>query len=90
MKKILTALFCISSLAFSSPLYAHNETTCKQVKFQSTDSTWAGHYYLQGVMEVGSELCRRNMVEKWQLYWFKSSSQICQKPRNIPNPFRNS
>ena len=34
MKKILTALFCISSLAFSSQLYAHNETTCKQVKFQ--------------------------------------------------------
>ena len=68
MKKILTALFCISSLAFSSPLFAHNETTCKQVKFQSTDSTWAGHYYLQGVMEVGSELLLEpNGKFKWYL-----------------------
>ena len=68
MKKILTALFCISSLAFSSQLYADNETTCKQVKFQSTDSTWAGHYYLQGVMEVGSELLLEpNGKFKWYL-----------------------
>ena len=68
MKKMLTALFFISSLAFSSQLYANNETVCTEVKFQTTDSAWAGHYYLQGVMEVGSELLLEpNGKFKWYL-----------------------
>lgn len=50
------------------PLYANDATDCKEVKFQATDQAWTGHYYLQGVMEVGSELLLQDHGKfKWYL-----------------------
>ena len=56
----ISKLLCIIALSFATPLYAksndENQTSCQEVKFLDSAQAWAGHYYLQGVMEVGSEL----------------------------------
>lgn len=68
MYQAISKIACVLALCCTTPLYANDETTCKEVKFQSTDQTWAGHYYLQGVMEVGSELLlESNGRFKWYL-----------------------
>ena len=60
MHTSISKLLCIIALSCTMPLYAksndENQTSCQEVKFQDADQVWAGHYYLQGVMEVGSEL----------------------------------
>lgn len=49
-------LFLISALFPACQLYANMESLCKEARFQPADNAWVGHYYLEGVMEVGSEL----------------------------------
>lgn len=66
MNRIISRIFLISALFPACQLYANdallnnkppnNESLCKEVKFQPAANAWIGHYYLQGVMEVGSEL----------------------------------
>jgi len=56
MNRIPCWLLLISALFLPCQLYANIESVCKEVKFQPADNAWAGHYYLEGVMEVGSEL----------------------------------
>ena len=56
MNRILFRLCLISALFPASQLYANVESVCKEVRFQPADNAWVGHYYLEGVMEVGSEL----------------------------------
>lgn len=109
MYQPISKIVCVLALCCTTPLYANDATDCKEVKFQATDQAWTGHYYLQGVMEVGSELllqdhgkfkwylavgsfrpiCRRHMVEKWQLYWLKSIAEIHQTVRNFSYSFKH-
>ncbi|RZG49190.1 hypothetical protein EXG28_06450, partial [Acinetobacter baumannii] len=56
MKNIFAPLLLVSTAIFSAHIYAEPTSTCKEVKFQKADQAWSGHYYLHGVMEVGSEL----------------------------------
>ena len=56
MKNIFAPLLLVSTAIFSAQIYAEPTSTCKEVKFQKADQAWSGHYYLHGVMEVGSEL----------------------------------
>ena len=68
----ISKLLCVIALSCTTPLYAksndENQTSCQEVKFQDTAQAWAGHYYLQGVMEVGSELLLEpNGKFKWYL-----------------------
>ncbi len=76
----ISKLLCIIALSCTTPLYAksndQNQTSCQEVKFQDVAQVWAGHYYLNGVMEAGSELLLEPMVEKWQLHWFKGTAKI--------------
>ena len=86
----ISKLFCIIALSCTTPLYAksndQNQTSCQEVKFQDTAQAWAGHYYLQGVMEVGSELLlETNGKFKWYLavgsldqYAFESKNRTKQ------------
>ncbi|MDA1587504.1 hypothetical protein PDK27_27545, partial [Bacillus cereus group sp. TH230-1LC] len=72
MHTSISKLLCIIALSCTMPLYAksndENQTSCQEVKFQDADQVWAGHYYLQGVMEVGSELLLENNGKfKWYL-----------------------
>ena len=68
MYQPISKIVCVLALCCTTPLYANDETICKEVNFQSKDQTWAGHYYLQGVMEVGSELLLEpNGKFKWYL-----------------------
>jgi hypothetical protein len=62
------------------------------VKFQKADQVWSGHYYLNGVMEVGSELLLQpNGKFQWMLAvgaldqyaegtWWKNGDCIGLKP----------
>ncbi len=57
MKNIFARLLLLSTVILSAQVYADAaNTSCKEVKFQKADEAWSGHYYLHGVMEVGSEL----------------------------------
>ncbi|NUG01762.1 hypothetical protein [Acinetobacter oleivorans] len=57
MKNIFARLLLLSTVILSAQVYADvANTTCKEAKFQQADQAWSGHYYLNGVMEVGSEL----------------------------------
>lgn len=57
MKNIFARLLLLSTFIVSAQVYADvANTSCKEVKFQKADQVWSGHYYLNGVMEVGSEL----------------------------------
>ena len=68
MYRPMSAILFVLGFCCTAPLYANDQTFCKEVQFQATDQTWAGHYYLQGVMEVGSELLLQdNGKFKWYL-----------------------
>lgn len=68
MKKMLSRLLLASALLCSAPLHAGDETACAAAEFKQADSAWAGHYYLNGVMEVGSELLLKpDGTFKWYL-----------------------
>ena len=68
MYRPISAILFALGFCCTAPLYANDQTFCKEVQFQATDQTWAGHYYLQGVMEVGSELLLQdNGKFKWYL-----------------------
>ena len=67
MNRILFRLCLISALFPASQLYANVESVCKEVRFQPAN-VWVGHNYLEGVMEVGSELLLQpNGKFKWYL-----------------------
>ena len=68
MYQPISKIVCVLALCCTTPLYANHATDCKEVKFQATDQAWTGHYYLQGVMEVGSELLLQDHGKfKWYL-----------------------
>lgn len=68
MYQPISKIVCVLALCCTTPLYANDATDCKEVKFQATDQAWTGHYYLQGVMEVGSELLLQDHGKfKWYL-----------------------
>ena len=68
MYQPIPKIVCVLALCCTTPLYANDATDCKEVKFQATDQAWTGHYYLQGVMEVGSELLLQDHGKfKWYL-----------------------
>lgn len=92
MMNIFARLLLISTIAISSQIYAEPTSTCKEVKFQKADEAWSGHYYLNGVMEVGSELLLQPDGKfKWMLAvgaldqyaegtWWKNGDCIGLKP----------
>ncbi|WP_127493580.1 hypothetical protein [Acinetobacter calcoaceticus] len=92
MMNIFARLLLLSTIAISSQIYAEPTSTCKEVKFQQSDQAWSGHYYLNGVMEVGSELLLQPDGKfKWMLAygaldqyaegtWWKNSNCIGLKP----------
>lgn len=68
MYQPISKIVCVLALCCTTSLYANDATDCKEVKFQETDQAWTGHYYLQGVMEVGSELLLQDHGKfKWYL-----------------------
>lgn len=68
MYQPISKIVCVLALCCTTSLYANDATDCKEVKFQATDQAWTGHYYLQGVMEVGSELLLQDHGKfKWYL-----------------------
>lgn len=85
-------LLLLSTIAISSQIYAEPTSVCKEVKFQQADQAWGGHYYLNGVMEVGSELLLQSDGKfKWMLAygaldqyaegtWWKNGNCIGLKP----------
>lgn len=93
MKNIFARLLLVSTVILSAQVNADvANTTCKEVKFQKTDEAWSGHYYLHGVMEVGSELLLQPDGKfKWMLAvgaldqyaegsWWKNGDCIGLKP----------
>ncbi|WP_445406985.1 hypothetical protein [Acinetobacter seifertii] len=93
MKNIFVRLLLLSTVILSAQVYADvANTTCKEVKFQKSDEVWSGHYYLHGVMEVGSELLLQPDGKfKWMLAvgaldqyaegsWWKNGDCIGLKP----------
>lgn len=89
---IFARLLLLSTIAISSQIYAEPTSVCKEVKFQQADQAWGGHYYLNGVMEVGSELLLQPDGKfKWILAygaldqyaegtWWKNGNCIGLKP----------
>ncbi len=89
---IFAQLLLLSTIAISSQIYAEPTSVCKEVKFQQADQAWSGHYYLNGVMEVGSELLLQPDGKfKWMLAygaldqyaegtWWKNDNCIGLKP----------
>lgn len=68
MKKFLTSTLLATSCLFTAHSHADIETTCQQPKSEKASTAWSGHYYLQGVMEVGSELLLKpDGTFKWYL-----------------------
>ncbi|MGU3310898.1 hypothetical protein [Acinetobacter sp. M5A5_2a] len=92
MMNIFARLLLLSMIAISSQIYAEPTSVCKEVKFQQADQAWSGHYYLNGVMEVGSELLLQPDGKfKWMLAygaldqyaegtWWKNGNCIGLKP----------
>ncbi|MEE9885344.1 MULTISPECIES: hypothetical protein [Acinetobacter] len=93
MKNIFARLLLLSTVILSAQVYADvANITCKEVKFQKADEAWRGHYYLHGVMEVGSELLLQPDGKfKWMLAvgaldqyaegtWWKNGDCIGLKP----------
>ncbi|WP_336040144.1 hypothetical protein [Acinetobacter calcoaceticus] len=92
MMNIFARLLLLSTIAISSQIYAEPTSVCKEVKFQQADQAWSGHYYLNGVMEVGSELLLQPDGKfKWMLAygaldqyaegtWWKNGNCIGLKP----------
>ncbi|UGQ31616.1 hypothetical protein [Acinetobacter calcoaceticus] len=92
MMNIFARLLLLSTIAISSQIYAEPTSVCKEVKFQKADQAWGGHYYLNGVMEVGSELLLQPDGKfKWMLVvgaldqyaegtWWKNGNCIGLKP----------
>ncbi len=89
---LFARLLLLSTIAISSQIYAEPTSVCKEVKFQQADQAWSGHYYLNGVMEVGSELLLQPDGKfKWMLAygaldqyaegtWWKNGNCIGLKP----------
>ncbi|WP_454665746.1 hypothetical protein [Acinetobacter calcoaceticus] len=89
---IFARLLLLSTIAISAQVYAEPTSVCKEVKFQQADQAWGGHYYLNGVMEVGSELLLQPDGKfKWMLAygaldqyaegtWWKNGNCIGLKP----------
>jgi len=94
MMNIFARLLLVSTIAISSQIYADAAGICKEVKFQQADQAWSGHYYLNGVMEVGSELLLQPDGKfKWMLAygaldqyaegtWWKNGNCIGLKPES--------
>lgn len=92
MMNIFARLLLLSTIAISAQVYAEPTSVCKEVKFQKADQVWGGHYYLNGVMEVGSELLLQSDGKfKWMLAygaldqyaegtWWKNGNCIGLKP----------
>lgn len=92
MMNIFARLLLLSTIVISSQIYAEPPSTCKEVKLQQADQAWSGHYYLNGVMEVGSELLLQSDGKfKWMLAygaldqyaegtWWKNGNCIGLKP----------
>ncbi|AJB46806.1 hypothetical protein QMJ91_04715 [Acinetobacter baumannii] len=93
MKNIFARLLLLSTVILSAQVYADvANTTCKEVKFLKAYEAWSGHYYLHGVMEVGSELLLQPDGKfKWMLAvgaldqyaegtWWKNGDCIGLKP----------
>ncbi|KQQ71931.1 hypothetical protein [Acinetobacter sp. Leaf130] len=92
MTNMIARLLLLSTIVISSQIYAEPTSVCKEVKFQQADQAWGGHYYLNGVMEVGSELLLQPDGKfKWMLAygaldqyaegtWWKNGNCIGLKP----------
>ncbi|MGC4250603.1 MAG: hypothetical protein QM605_03780 [Sphingobium sp.] len=52
-------LFCLILAMMAAPVRARDETAAPAVTSQDGSAAWTGHYYLQGVMETGSEMLLR-------------------------------
>lgn len=66
--KYMLAPLLLTACCFSIALHAETPTPCPETPFTQTDQAWSGHYYLEGVMEVGSELLLEpNGKFKWYL-----------------------
>lgn len=91
MKTLFILLMFTCTVLLSSSLFAN--TACKETSFQKADEVWAGHYYLNGVMETGSELLLLPEGKfKWYLAygaldqyaegtWWKNGNCIGLKPK---------
>ena len=93
MKIFAPILLSLSSLLTCQIASAQIEaTTCKEVKFNTDAKPYAHHYYLEDVMEVGSELLLKDDGKfEWYLVvggldqeakgtWWKSGNCIGLKP----------
>ncbi|MEN8292484.1 hypothetical protein ABFO59_08375 [Acinetobacter radioresistens] len=96
MKLLMQITALLTSTMFMPVVFAEQPVTvqssCPQSEFQSKDKTWSGHYYLSGVIEVGSELLlEENGHFKWMLavgsldqyaegIWWKTGECIGLKP----------
>lgn len=56
MKILFSTILLMLSPLVCSSVYSHMIPTCPQIKSQQNQSSLAGRYYLNGVMELGSEL----------------------------------
>ena len=64
----MLAPLLLTACCFSIALHAETPKPCPEASFKQADQAWAGHYYLEGVMEVGSELLLEpNGKFKWYL-----------------------
>ncbi len=67
-KTLMLAPLLLSSCCLSVALHAEAPKACPKAFFNPADQVWAGHYYLEGVMETGSELLlEKNGKFKWYL-----------------------
>lgn len=67
-KTLMLVPLLLSACCLSITLHAEKPKACPEATFKQADQAWAGHYYLEGVMEVGSELLlEKNGKFKWYL-----------------------
>lgn len=75
MEKILLVLLLMGTSLLSSTLYASSKTLCKETQFQKADEVWTGHYYLNGVMETGSEML---LLPEGKFKWYLTYGALDQ------------
>lgn len=98
-KTFMLAPLLLSVCCLSATLHAQAPKACPETSFKQADQAWAGHYYLQGVMEVGSELLLEKSGKfKWYLAvgaldqyaegtWWKNGNCIGLKATSKYRPY---
>ena len=91
MKNIFAPLLLLSTVIFLLT-FMQSQLAHARSEIQKADEAWSGHYYLNGVMEVGSELLLQpNGKFQWMLAvgaldqyaegtWWKNGDCIGLKP----------